>query len=74
MNRKFNDDKNGVRAECGQKAVEGFEAFYEDAESQSPEENLIDLIADVMHYAHREGGLDPIRVVRMAEMRYKEEA
>lgn len=71
--KKFNEEKNGTRAESGAAALEGFYEACSDAVDEDTATNLTDLIADVMHYAHREG-YDAKSIVYMAQLHYEEEA
>jgi hypothetical protein len=65
--------KNGTHAECGAAALEGWSDVYPDAALNDELSNLGDMIADIMHYARREG-FDPIPILRMAEHHYEEES
>lgn len=71
--KRFNGAKNGMHAECGAAALEGWSVFYPDASENATVSNLGDMIADIMHCARREG-FDPISIIRMAEHHYEEEA
>ena len=69
---KFNEEKNGHRAEHGAAALEGWYEACPDAVDEDIVANLTDLVTDVLHYAKREG-LHPIPIARMAELHYNEE-
>ena len=71
--RRFSEKKNGENAEHGAAAVEAFMDAYPAASELATDSLLGDLIADVLHYARREG-FDPLPILRMAEHHYQEEA
>ena len=71
--RRFDEKKNGERAQRGGCAFEAWLGIHEDAVEDDTATNLTDLLANVLHYAHSEG-LDPLPILRMAEHHYTEEA
>ena len=71
--RRFNEKKNGERAERGGCAFEAWLGIHEEATEDDTATNLTDLLADLLHFAHQQG-LDPLPTLRMAETHYNEEA
>jgi len=71
--KRFSKRKNGTNAEHGAAAVEAYMDVYPDAVDLNTNSLIGDLIADLLHYARREG-FDPIPILRMAEIHYEEEA